>query len=196
MHDIADFACRLIGEHEIELVDRRLDHGWIAIKLIHFTIDLGNRIIVCMIDACPILPAVLLANLHHRIAILGVRLDSIQRHISRIERAVRPVQRMMFGWIRQLPIRNLNHCRQGRSSLLFSCAVRFARIDRDACSHQQCSTDTKDISHLLYIHLNFLLTYYLTTRAPAPFTTFSTSAFEAIDVSPGVVIANAPWAQP
>jgi len=34
--------------------------------------------------------------------------------------------------------------------------------------------------------------FYRITRAPAPFTIFSTSALEAIEVSPGVVIAKAP----
>ena len=35
-----------------------------------------------------------------------------------------------------------------------------------------------------------------TTRAPPPPTTFSTSASEAMVVSPGVVMARAPWAAP
>ena len=37
---------------------------------------------------------------------------------------------------------------------------------------------------------------YLSTLAPAPDTIFSTSLSEAIDVSPGVVIASAPCATP
>ena len=37
---------------------------------------------------------------------------------------------------------------------------------------------------------------YLSTRAPPPPTIFSISALVAIDVSPGVVIANAPCAAP
>ncbi len=34
------------------------------------------------------------------------------------------------------------------------------------------------------------------TRAPPPFINFSTSSFDAIEVSPGVVMANAPCAAP
>jgi hypothetical protein len=34
------------------------------------------------------------------------------------------------------------------------------------------------------------------TRAPPPATSASTSASPAVDVSPGVVIASAPWAAP
>lgn len=37
---------------------------------------------------------------------------------------------------------------------------------------------------------------YLSTLAPAPDTIFSTSLSEAIEVSPGVVIASAPCATP
>lgn len=37
---------------------------------------------------------------------------------------------------------------------------------------------------------------YLCTLAPAPFTMFSTSLRDAMEVSPGVVIASAPWATP
>jgi hypothetical protein len=37
---------------------------------------------------------------------------------------------------------------------------------------------------------------YRCTRAPPPFINFSTSSFEAIDVSPGVVMASAPCAAP
>ena len=37
---------------------------------------------------------------------------------------------------------------------------------------------------------------YLCTRAPAPFITLSTSFKEAMVVSPGVVMAKAPWAAP
>ena len=37
---------------------------------------------------------------------------------------------------------------------------------------------------------------YLTTRAPPPPINFSTSVTDAMDVSPGVVIASAPWAAP
>jgi hypothetical protein len=39
-------------------------------------------------------------------------------------------------------------------------------------------------------------TNYLWTLAPPPFISFSTSSFEAIEVSPGVVIASAPCAAP
>lgn len=35
-----------------------------------------------------------------------------------------------------------------------------------------------------------------TTRAPPPFMSFSTSFCVAMEVSPGVVLANAPWAAP
>jgi hypothetical protein len=38
--------------------------------------------------------------------------------------------------------------------------------------------------------------FYRSTRAPAPATIFSTSDSDAIVVSPGVVIASAPWAAP
>jgi hypothetical protein len=37
---------------------------------------------------------------------------------------------------------------------------------------------------------------YRVTRADVPATTASTSASVALDVSPGVVIASAPWAAP
>ena len=37
---------------------------------------------------------------------------------------------------------------------------------------------------------------YRCTRAPAPLINFSTSSFDAMEVSPGVVIANAPCAAP
>jgi len=37
---------------------------------------------------------------------------------------------------------------------------------------------------------------YRCTRAPAPFINFSTSSFDAIEVSPGVVMAKAPWTAP
>jgi hypothetical protein len=37
---------------------------------------------------------------------------------------------------------------------------------------------------------------YRCTLAPPPFMSFSTSALLAMDVSPGVVIASAPWAAP
>lgn len=37
---------------------------------------------------------------------------------------------------------------------------------------------------------------YLTTLAPSPFITPSTSFRLAMEVSPGVVMANAPWATP
>lgn len=40
------------------------------------------------------------------------------------------------------------------------------------------------------------LLFYLTTRAPPPFITFSTSVTVTMEVSPGVVIAKAPWAAP
>jgi len=38
--------------------------------------------------------------------------------------------------------------------------------------------------------------FYRTTRALPPPMTFSTSFFVAIEVSPGVVMASAPWAAP
>lgn len=37
---------------------------------------------------------------------------------------------------------------------------------------------------------------YRTTRAPPPLICFSTSARVAMEVSPGVVLARAPWAAP
>ena len=40
------------------------------------------------------------------------------------------------------------------------------------------------------------MSYYLFTRAPAPPMIPSTSSLDAIDVSPGVVIARAPCAAP
>ena len=40
------------------------------------------------------------------------------------------------------------------------------------------------------------MSYYLFTRAPAPPMIASTSSLDAIDVSPGVVIARAPCAAP
>jgi hypothetical protein len=42
----------------------------------------------------------------------------------------------------------------------------------------------------------FVAAAYRTTRAPPPLICFSTSLRVAIDVSPGVVDASAPWAAP
>ena len=42
----------------------------------------------------------------------------------------------------------------------------------------------------------FSAIHHRCTRAPPPFMSFSTSALSAIEVSPGVVMASAPWAAP
>ncbi len=55
------------------------------------------------------------------------------------------------------------------------------------------------IDEILLFWFSFITLIYssrLTTRAGPPIMTFSTSKSVAIDVSPGVVMARAPWAAP
>lgn len=49
-----------------------------------------------------------------------------------------------------------------------------------------------DRAEIIDVPVMYPFINYLTTRAPPPATSFSTSDFEAIEVSPGVVIARAP----
>ena len=82
------------------------------------------------------------------------------------------------------------HCLEVASGHYDTITVQHPRDGGSLCPFQsQLNLNRNGIAKAIWAR-------YLTTRALPPFISFSTSFWVAIDVSPGVVDAKAPWAAP
>src|SRR5262249_33520561 len=84
-----------------------------------------------------------------------------------------------------------------RDSIFFVCLRgSILRFDRRRKGQQKYQQKTHLVTSHFSSHLHLKFQIHLDTLAPPPLITFSTSASVAIEVSPGVVMANAPCAAP
>ena len=74
--------------------------------------------------------------------------------------------------------------------------VKKNKKNRSGFSPERLSRDFKQSKTRFSSKASSLREHYLSTRAPPPPTSFSTSALVAMVVSPGVVMASAPCAAP